>query len=121
MCFLTLGSAFAIGWIRDNRERDLLLSSICFLLSSTLRYEGWLVCATMASILSVQRLIMHRITWRTYLINIAILSSFPLYYILSAYFNGAMEIFSYSAQRYIDRFGRNQTIAWNRSFLNQFI
>ncbi len=121
MCFMTLGCAFVLGWFSDAKKWDLLCSSICFLLCSSLRYEGWLVCATMASILSVQRFIHGKPGWRSYLVNIAILASFPLYWFLSAYFSKRMWAFSCIAQYYIDVHGKDLTKVWQRSFLYQFI
>ncbi len=121
MCFMTLGCAFVLGWFSDAKKWDLLCSSICFLLCSSLRYEGWLVCATMASILSVQRFIHGKPGWRSYLVNIAILASFPLYWFLSAYFTNRMWTFTSTAKAYVDVHGKDLMKVWQRSFLNQFI
>lgn len=121
MCCMTLGCAFILGWISDERKEDLFLSTICFFLCSALRYEGWLVCATMACILSVQRIITRKPGWRPYLINIAILTWFPAYWLLSAYFTKRMRALSSPSKYYIDVHGKGLMDVWQRSFLYQVI
>ncbi len=121
MCFMTLGCAYALGWIIDERKVDLLFSSICFLLCSALRYEGWFVCATMVCILSFQCFINGKPSWRLYLINIIILSSFSLYWFLSAYFTNRMWAFSSVSKAYINVHGKDLMKIWQGSFLYQFI
>lgn len=121
MCFMTLGCAFVLGWFTDERKGDLFLSTICFLLCSALRYEGWLVCATMVCILTFQLFITRNLGWGTYLINIFILTSFPLYWLLSAYFTKYMWVFSFVSKYYIDVHGKDPMGVWERSFLYQVI
>jgi hypothetical protein len=121
MCFMTLGCAFFLGWITDERKEDLLFSTICFLLCSALRYEGWLACATMACILTVQRFTTKKPDRGAYLISISILLSFPLYWFLSAYFTKRMWAFSSISKYYIDSHGKDPVDVWQRSFMYQFI
>jgi len=121
MCFVTLGCALVLGWIADERKEDLLFSTICFSLCSALRYEGWLACATMASILTVQRFITKKPDWGAYLVTISVLISFPLYWFLSAYFTRSMWAFSSISKYYIDSHGKVPMDVWQRSFLYQFI
>jgi hypothetical protein len=121
MCFMTLGCAFVLGWIADERQKDLLFSTICFSLCSALRYEGWLVCATKAGILTVQRFITKKPGWGAYLATISILISFPLYWYLTAYFTRSMWAFSSISKYYIDSHGKVPVDVWQRSFLYQCI
>lgn len=47
MFFVVLGMVFWAKWLAHYRRHDLLLSSCVFMVSNTLRYEGWLFSAAL--------------------------------------------------------------------------
>jgi hypothetical protein len=82
--FILLAAAFLIGWLRSERCRDLLATSICLLLASTVRYEGCFLAAVMLAFLAWRwiRSGSPRTAW--FLVNAGVLSIFPIFWIVDS-------------------------------------
>jgi hypothetical protein len=82
--FVLLAAAFVIGWLRSERYPDLLASSICLFLASTVRYEGCFLAAVMLAFLAWRwiRSGSPRTSW--FLINAGVLSIFPTFWIVDS-------------------------------------
>jgi hypothetical protein len=116
--------SFYIRWIKNNKSVYILASSIIFLISCTIRYEGWLFSA------SFGLLVCYHFFWRqpcislkTFITIILLLSTFPLYWFYYHYIeSGSAFSFLFSTtERYSLIHGNSFFIQIKNSLLPQFI
>jgi hypothetical protein len=115
-------AGFLILWLRKDRPQDLLAVSILLFFAAMTRYELWFFNVVLGLYLAYRSLIRRDLGFGLLVLNGAILSVFPIFWILRIYlYNGNLDIFSLTSRQFIDVNGRNYLAALRGNVLVDLI
>jgi len=105
---LLFAMGFVFQWLRGARMKDLTAACVLLLFAAMTRYEFWFFNAVFGLYLAYRTLIRRDLGFGALVLNGALLSCFPIFWVLRTYFqDGNLDLFSMTSRQFIDKNGRN--------------
>jgi hypothetical protein len=120
--FVLLAAAFLIDWLRSNRPRALVYTSVALLLASTARFETWFFNLTLAAYVLYRFLLRHDLGVRLTATAVGLLGVFPVTWVVATYVHdGSLKALSLTSRQFAARHGHDVSIAVRTDVVYLFV
>lgn len=112
LLLLVVAAGLLLRWLRTGQGRPLLLAALCLMLAATVRYEAWLVAATLIAYLAHRVLISRDLAPGTAALATLLLALFPAFWIADSWLTyGSLDNLGVTRWQFLTGFGEDHARA----------